>query len=234
MKFSLFIMVLFGFIFLGCFTEWLWDIRIAEQQMYAKVEIQLAEELESTKMDLKFYNDWVNHDLYKMYINPIHTEDYDRLTSAYGHRLLHNPFTGGNENSEHTGIDLVGTWHSRVVAIADGIVIDNYYPPGNGWKGHPILGGAIRLQHQSFIPYIFYTGASLTHIPTGNNNGHMSVYGHLSVTYVNETDKRFVKQGQIIGRTGDTGMAYGEHLHFEIWDNGKTVNPLQYIDVTGK
>ena len=42
---------------------------------------------------------------------------------------------------------------------------------------------------------------------------------------VNQT----VKQGDVLGITGSTGISNGAHLHFEITENGQRVNPLNYL-----
>ena len=39
-----------------------------------------------------------------------------------------------------------------------------------------------------------------------------------------------VSKGQIIGYMGDSGNAYGAHLHFEVRKNGSRVNPTPYLD----
>ena len=39
-----------------------------------------------------------------------------------------------------------------------------------------------------------------------------------------------VKKGQIIARTGSTGLAFGDHLHFGILVGGVEVTPLEWID----
>lgn len=58
--------------------------------------------------------------------------------------------------------------------------------------------------------------------------GVFSMYSHLSriETEVN----REVKKGQSLGRTGTTGMAGGDHLHFSILVHGLFVNPLEWLD----
>ncbi len=58
--------------------------------------------------------------------------------------------------------------------------------------------------------------------------GLMSLYGHLSDITVNKGDQ--VKKGDIIGRTGATGFAGGDHLHFGILVHGIEVSPLYWWD----
>lgn len=58
--------------------------------------------------------------------------------------------------------------------------------------------------------------------------GLSTLYSHLSSTDVREGDQ--VKKEQIIGKTGDTGLAAGDHLHFATILNGVTVLPLEWWD----
>jgi len=58
--------------------------------------------------------------------------------------------------------------------------------------------------------------------------GFMSLYGHLSAISVHEGQK--VAKGEIIGRTGATGMAGGDHLHFGLLIHGYEVSPLYWWD----
>jgi murein DD-endopeptidase MepM/ murein hydrolase activator NlpD len=52
-------------------------------------------------------------------------------------------------------------------------------------------------------------------------------YGHLSSFAVRSGDT--VQRGDLIGRAGATGRATGNHVHYEVWVHGRTVNPLRLI-----
>lgn len=58
--------------------------------------------------------------------------------------------------------------------------------------------------------------------------GVQSLYSHLSEIHVQSGDH--VERGQIIGKTGATGMAGGDHLHFGMLISGLEVQPLEWWD----
>ena len=58
--------------------------------------------------------------------------------------------------------------------------------------------------------------------------GLQSVYGHMSEFLVKRGD--MVKKGQTIGKTGSTGLAGGDHLHFTMEVDGVQVNPVEWWD----
>jgi murein DD-endopeptidase MepM/ murein hydrolase activator NlpD len=58
--------------------------------------------------------------------------------------------------------------------------------------------------------------------------GVQSLYGHLSTMDVQEGDT--VEKEQTIGRTGATGLAGGDHLHFTLLINGVAINPIELWD----
>lgn len=55
-------------------------------------------------------------------------------------------------------------------------------------------------------------------------------YGHLSTFAVRSGDT--VERGDLIGHAGATGRATGNHVHYEVWVNGRTINPLRLISPT--
>ncbi len=75
------------------------------------------------------------------------------------------------------------------------------------------------------------------YIMVAHRKGVVTVYGHVSATAVKEGD--YVYRGQVLGLTGGTpgtigaGLrTTGAHLHFEVWQDGILVDPLDYLDLT--
>jgi murein DD-endopeptidase MepM/ murein hydrolase activator NlpD len=58
--------------------------------------------------------------------------------------------------------------------------------------------------------------------------GLQTLYGHLSAIEVKPGAE--VKQGQELGRTGTTGLAVGDHLHYEVLIHGVSVTPVEWWD----
>ena len=62
-----------------------------------------------------------------------------------------------------------------------------------------------------------------------HDDGTASQYAHLNSFAVAYGDR--VTQGQVIGYVGSSGYSTGPHLHFEIYINGSTVNPMEYVSI---
>jgi murein DD-endopeptidase MepM/ murein hydrolase activator NlpD len=52
-------------------------------------------------------------------------------------------------------------------------------------------------------------------------------YAHLS--RLNVSAGEAVRRGDVIGLIGATGRASGTHLHYEVWANGRPINPLKLL-----
>ncbi len=120
---------------------------------------------------------------------------------------------------------------------------------GFGMRKHPILG--YNKKHQG-VDFAAPTGtpimaAGTGHIEfVGNNegagkyirikhlNGYKTSYSHLS-KYASGIQKNIkVRQGQVIGYVGNTGLSTGPHLHYEVIFNGKRINPMKMKLPSGK
>ncbi len=143
------------------------------------------------------------------YVFPVHKDDFLFYTSPYGLRV--SPLLG--IEMKHTGVDIATVWRAQVVSMADGVVVEHWpppgepYPGGGSYRGHPVLGGKVVIDH---------------------GDGIQTVYGHMDWTRVAEGMR--VSAGEIIGRVGRTGRATGMHLHFEVIINEEPVNPLLYVE----
>ena len=133
------------------------------------------------------------------------TCDYT-ISSKYGYRT--HPVSG--EQKLHSGLDIVGTWHTEILAVANGEV--TYAGVQNGY------GNCIEIKH------------------IVNGEAIYSFYAHLSQINVQVGDK--VSQGDIIALEGGAksdpnhGTSTGHHLHFEIRSqtgSGHSVDPNNYI-----
>ncbi|GEM_PF-6587749 len=111
-----------------------------------------------------------------------------------------------------------------------------------GMRMHPILGyvrlhKGIDLHSPSGHPcwsaadgVVAYTGNGGSYgkvIYINHDNGFQTRYAHLS--RILTRTGRTVKQGQVIGRTGNSGLSTTPHLHFEIRSNGIPVDPMNYL-----
>ena len=104
-----------------------------------------------------------------------------------------------NTKKFHAGLDIRAKHGNSVYAAFDGRVVE----VKKSSKGY---GNTIKIVHE---------------------NGLVTLYAHLSAFSVKKGD--VICKGKIIGEIGTTGNATGPHLHFEIIENKKKINPLKYL-----
>ena len=62
-----------------------------------------------------------------------------------------------------------------------------------------------------------------------HGDGYFTVYGHNQVNLVQP--REWVERGQPVALLGDTGISHGPHLHFEIWKDGRSMDPRLFMDL---
>ena len=111
-----------------------------------------------------------------------------------------DPFTG--EIAYHSGTDIAAPGGTPILAAADGTVtIANAIDSWGGGYGY--------------------------HIKVKHNDTYDTLYAHCSSICV--TVGQEVKQGEVIGYVGTTGNSTGNHLHFEVWQNGERTDALGFF-----
>ncbi|MBR5130566.1 MAG: peptidoglycan DD-metalloendopeptidase family protein [Alphaproteobacteria bacterium] len=110
-----------------------------------------------------------------------------------------------------------------------------------GWRNHPVLmarifhsgvdlaiaqGTPIVAGGDGVITQLGRKGAYGKYIRIRHSNGYQTAYGHMNGYKSGLKVGSKVKRGDVIGYIGQTGRATGPHLHYEVWKDGKTVNPF--------
>jgi murein DD-endopeptidase MepM/ murein hydrolase activator NlpD len=98
----------------------------------------------------------------------------------------------------HTGVDWATAYGTPIFAAGNGVI------EKIGWEGG--YGKYIRIKH---------------------NNGYETAYGHMSAFAKGMEVGKRLRQGQVIGFVGSTGMSTGAHVHYEILVNGRFVDPMR-------
>ena len=98
-------------------------------------------------------------------------------------------------NKMHKGTDFAAPEGTPIMASGDGVITKA------GWCGGG--GNCVKIKHNKTYQTIY---------------AHMKNFSNLAVP------GNRVKQGQIIGYVGSTGMSTGPHLHYEVIENGKKIN----------
>ena len=122
-----------------------------------------------------------------------------KITSNFGYRTA--PTKGASTG--HSGIDIGVPEGTPVKVIADGKVV----AASGGMRGY---GNGV------FVDHGIINGKHL-----------VSEYGHLSEFNVKVGDK--VKAGQVVAKSGNTGVSTGPHLHLTIRENNIPVDPKKYL-----
>ena len=58
-------------------------------------------------------------------------------------------------------------------------------------------------------------------------DGYTVMYAHLSKVLVKQGEE--IKQGQVVAKSGNTGLSTGPHLHYSLWNGGTLLDPMEYL-----
>jgi murein DD-endopeptidase MepM/ murein hydrolase activator NlpD len=113
---------------------------------------------------------------------------------------------------------------------------------GFGGRRHPILGYVkmhtgvdwataygtpIFASGNGVLEKVGLEGGYGKYIRIKHNNGYETAYGHMSAFAKGMEAGKRVRQGQVIGFVGSTGLSTGPHVHYEILVNGRFVDPMR-------
>jgi murein DD-endopeptidase MepM/ murein hydrolase activator NlpD len=134
----------------------------------------------------------------------------------------------------------VGETRSGLIAPVPGRITSGY-----GMRRHPILG--YRRMHAGIdfragqgtpiyavtdgtVQFAGRNGGHGNYVKINHGSGLATGYAHMSRIAVSSGAR--VSRGQVIGYVGSTGLSTGPHLHYEVFRNGKAVNPTSIAFVT--
>lgn len=102
----------------------------------------------------------------------------------------------------HNGVDLAAVTGTPIFASKSGVVTTACIGWGNGYGNHVVIN---------------------------HGDGYSTLYAHQSA--LNVYEGQIVSQGDVIGYVGSTGNSTGPHLHFTVFKNGETINPMSCISL---
>ncbi len=91
-----------------------------------------------------------------------------------------------------------------------------------------VAHGAVESANDGIVVFADYLGIYGNTVLIDHGLGLISLYGHLNSIEVQEGQG--ITKGAILGRTGQSGLAAGDHLHFSMMLQGVQVNPLEWWD----
>lgn len=159
---------------------------------------------------------------------------YGGLALASGRKLdmLKWTYQGKEQWFEASGVGKKRDGLAKPVTIAR-------MSSGFGMRFHPVLGYSRMHQGVDFaaptgtpiyavtdgvVSYAGWHGGHGNFVKLQHSGGLGTGYGHMSRIAVRSGER--VRRGEVIGYVGSTGLSTGPHLHYEVYRNGATVNPL--------
>ncbi len=136
---------------------------------------------------------------------------------------------------------------SRLISATPSIMpAQGWFSHGFGWRKDPFSDkrrfhrGIDIVNHRGTPVYATADGVVSRAVRIANlgktvdishGRGYVTRFAHLSEILVKPGQK--VERGELIGKIGSTGRSTGDHLHYEVWHDGRRVNPWKYLGQRG-
>ncbi|NQU28330.1 MAG: M23 family metallopeptidase [Candidatus Marinimicrobia bacterium] len=88
-------------------------------------------------------------------------------------------------------------------------------------------GDPVKAAASGFIIFSGWTYNMGHYIILYHGNGYFTIYGHNQRNLVDQRD--YVNRGDVIALAGNTGISSGPHLHFEVWKDGRAIDPKVFF-----
>jgi murein DD-endopeptidase MepM/ murein hydrolase activator NlpD len=105
--------------------------------------------------------------------------------------------------------------------------IDGFRESHQGMDIAGPAGSSIRATADGVVKLAGWAGGYGNVVVLDHGRGYSTRYGHNRQVFVKSGDQ--VKRGQIIALMGQTGKATGPHCHYEVWYNGRAMNPARFL-----
>jgi murein DD-endopeptidase MepM/ murein hydrolase activator NlpD len=124
--------------------------------------------------------------------------------------------------------------------VAQGYIASGFGDRSDPFDGHQAIHMGVDFAAPEGTPVtavadgvVTFTGVRTGYgnvVEIDHGNGYMTRYAHNSTIDASAGDR--VHAGQTIANVGSTGRSTGPHCHFEVWYNGRAVNPMVYVKST--
>ena len=96
-----------------------------------------------------------------------------------------------------------------------------------GMDFHAKVGDPVMAVAEGVVSFSGVKGGYGNVVDVDHGNGYVTRYAHNSRLVVKPGD--LVRAGQEVAKAGSTGRSTGAHVHFEVWENGRVVNPRKFL-----
>ncbi len=154
------------------------------------------------------------------------------------------------DSLDRSFVELDAAFQERVnqlAAIPNTMPVEGWFSHGFGWRKDPFSGQrefhsgidivapedtVVRASADGVVARSDRSPDLGNVLEIAHGYGYVTRYAHLNRLLVKRGDR--VKRGDLVGRVGSTGRSTGPHLHYEVFRDGRRVNPWKYLGQQGR